>query len=100
MLSTSLYTLVTTELVSEEDLGNTGMESSDDTVDPVGDKIPPAPETPAVEPAETENLSLLWLKSQLGDRGMGTGLSLEESWSGDCTLLQLCMLSLCCRLAL
>ena len=59
------------------------MERREDTVDPVGERM-------LVLSAAGENLnlsaprlvsaaSLLWLISQLGERGMATGLSLPEA---------------------
>ena len=61
------------------------MESSEDTVDPVGERML------ELSAAAEENLnlsgpgrlpaaaSLLWLISQLGERGIATGLSLPEA---------------------
>ena len=74
-----------TELVS--DLGNTGRDSKEETVEPVGERMPEA----------AGNLSLLWLRSQLGDMGMGTGLSLLQATAE--SAVQFCMLILCCRFA-
>ena len=57
------------------------MERREDTVDPVGERmlvLSTAEENLNLSAPLLVSASLLWLISQLGDRGMATGFSLPE----------------------
>ena len=57
------------------------MERREETVDPVGERmlvLSTAEETLNLSAPLLVSASLLWLISQLGDRGMATGFSLPE----------------------
>ena len=67
--------------------GNTGIESREDTVEPVGERmlvLSTAGENLNLSAPRLVSASLLWLISQLGERGMDTGLSRPEArgWAG------------------
>ena len=67
--------------------GNTGIESREDTVESVGERmlvLSTAGENLNLSAPRLVSASLLWLISQLGERGMDTGLSRPEArgWAG------------------